>query len=146
MDSKGDFEEDEDGRTLTISDDPVECKAGPSSPVLHMDLDLSFAARKNPGTESNYTGIQEESILVIFELPDGSQGESMVSSSVPNKNGAPAHPRPHPSRPLLLVQARTDCRVPQKFRRERVRNPHCPAKALPLERFAAADDESSFAA
>ena len=80
MDCKRDFDEENDEeRMLTISDPELDFKAGPSSPVLHMDLDLSFAARKSPGTESNYTGIQEESILVIFELPDGSQGESMVS-------------------------------------------------------------------
>lgn len=76
-------ETDEDDRTLTISGDEemAECKASLSSPGLHMDLDLSFAAHKSTGRErgSNYTGVQEESILVIFELPDGSQGESMVS-------------------------------------------------------------------
>ena len=48
-----------------------------------MDLDLSFAmaeAMSKDGKESselkNSEGVQDENILVVFDLPDGSQGES----------------------------------------------------------------------
>ena len=75
--------EDEDNRTLTICADwdVDESKgvASPSSPggLLHgLDLDLTLAARKSDVSRGN-RGVQEESVLVVFDLPDGSQGESM---------------------------------------------------------------------
>ena len=89
MDAKGDErggggaagageDEGEDGRTLCVSAewDSDESKAGPSSPggLLHgLDLDLTLAERKDGG---GHRGVQEESVLVVFDLPDGSQGES----------------------------------------------------------------------
>jgi hypothetical protein len=49
-----------------------------SSPLMKgMDLDLSFAAAsKNTYKRGDCEGIQEESVTVVFDLPDGSQGES----------------------------------------------------------------------
>lgn len=40
-------------------------------------LDLSLAAEPKSGNGSQYTGpdIQEKEILIVFDLPDGSQGE-----------------------------------------------------------------------
>jgi hypothetical protein len=40
-----------------------------------MDLDLSLAEPKDQLNSKSY-GIQEESVTVVFELPDGSQGEN----------------------------------------------------------------------
>jgi hypothetical protein len=88
MDCKGNPHEDEDmdasssdARTLTICAEweVDESKAGPSSPggILHgLDLDLTLAERKTDGSRV-HRGVQEESVLVVFELPDCSQGESM---------------------------------------------------------------------
>ena len=73
--------EEDGGRTLTICADwaeEMQAKAGPSSPggLLHgLDLDLSLAERKSDGPRGR--GVQEECVLVVFDLPDGSQGESM---------------------------------------------------------------------
>lgn len=59
-----------------VEDDIVAVKA-PSSPLLQgMDLDLSLAPRKNE-QEIDSQRIQEENIIVNFELPDGSYGESI---------------------------------------------------------------------
>ncbi len=81
------IDEEEDHRTLKVSLSLGEAdfKGGaPSSPLLKgMDLDLSFAARKTEvNARMDYEGVQEESLLVIFDLPDGSQGESTVSLSL----------------------------------------------------------------
>lgn len=66
---------EEDQRTSNIIfDEPSDFKS-PMSPKLRgMGLDLSFTAaeRKRDGA-----GVQEEGILVVFDLPDGSQGESV---------------------------------------------------------------------
>jgi hypothetical protein len=46
-----------------------------------MDLDLSFAfgtsSAKDDKDMDGMNGVQEENILVIFDLPDGSQGENI---------------------------------------------------------------------
>lgn len=41
-----------------------------------MGLDLSLAPDKNEEKDSG-KGIQENTVLVVFDLPDGSQGESI---------------------------------------------------------------------
>jgi hypothetical protein len=71
----GEFPED-DKDTITINSARNNQDAKISSPLLRgMDLDLSFAASKEPNLDRE--GIQEQDITVIFELPDGSQGESV---------------------------------------------------------------------
>ena len=76
--------EEDDHRTLKVSLSLEENDfklTGPSSPLMKgMDLDLSFAARKTDAG-ADREGVQEESLLVIFDLPDGSQGESMVRTA-----------------------------------------------------------------
>jgi hypothetical protein len=70
-----DFEElgEDDKNTITVNSSRA---VKLSSPLLRgMDLDLSFAASKRPYEEQG-SGIQEQDVNVIFELPDGSQGES----------------------------------------------------------------------
>jgi hypothetical protein len=76
------LQDGEDDYTYSYMEDNSECKSNgikmPTSPLLKgMDLDLSFAEGRKRESD-NYEGIQEESVLVIFDLPDGSQGESMV--------------------------------------------------------------------
>lgn len=79
---------DDDPRTITLSsmesDQPGK---HPSSPLLKgMDLDLSYTRdRKGFDNDEEYRrrGVQEEEVMVIFELPDGSQGEMQVC---PNRN------------------------------------------------------------
>ena len=72
MDSKVCDEEDE--RTLPTpywGDQDDTCSE--ASPATHRgvgELDLSLAERKSRG------GVQEETILIVFDLPDGSQGEA----------------------------------------------------------------------
>jgi hypothetical protein len=65
----------EDKHTITINS-ARDVKI--SSPLMRgMDLDLSFAGSKDPyGRDENAIGVQEQEVLVVFELPDGSQGES----------------------------------------------------------------------
>lgn len=59
-----------------VEDDKVSAKT-PSSPLLKgMDLDLSLAPRKDE-QEIDSVRVQEENIIVNFELPDGSYGESI---------------------------------------------------------------------
>jgi hypothetical protein len=68
-----DFEDmmEDDKNTITLNSSR-EVKL--NSPLLRgMDLDLSFAASKNSYEQE---GIQEQDMNVVFELPDGSQGES----------------------------------------------------------------------
>jgi len=88
----GDYDEEEEyksedrKRTISIDDGFMlpGHKEAPTSPLLRgMDLDLSFAmaeAMSKDGKANSELkgeeGVQEESILVIFDLPDGSQGES----------------------------------------------------------------------
>jgi hypothetical protein len=70
-----DFEElvEDDKNTITVNSSRA---VKLNSPLLRgMDLDLSFAASKGP-YEQQGSGIQEQEVNVIFELPDGSQGES----------------------------------------------------------------------
>lgn len=58
---------------VACSEIPNDYTYAPSSPLLKgMDLDLSLASKK--GIESKC--VQEDTILVNFDLPDGSQGES----------------------------------------------------------------------
>lgn len=76
------LQDDEEDYTFSYMEDNSECKSNgikmPTSPLLKgMDLDLSFAEGMKRVSD-NYEGIQEESVIVIFDLPDGSQGESMV--------------------------------------------------------------------
>lgn len=64
---------DDDKNTITVNSSRV---VKMNSPLLRgMDLDLSFAASKGP-YESQGAGIQEQDVTVVFDLPDGSQGES----------------------------------------------------------------------
>jgi hypothetical protein len=68
-----DFEDmmEDDKNTITLNSSRV---VKLNSPLLRgMDLDLSFAACKNSYEQE---GIQEQDMNVVFELPDGSQGES----------------------------------------------------------------------
>ena len=73
---------DDDPRTITLSYTGEGARA-PSSPLLKgMDLDLSAARdRKGFSDEEDHRrkGVQEEEVIVIFELPDGSQGENQVN-------------------------------------------------------------------
>lgn len=64
---------DDDKDTITVNSSRIDTKL--SSPLLKgMGLDLSFAAESK---EDHYeqSGIQEHQVTVVFELPDGSQGE-----------------------------------------------------------------------
>lgn len=72
--------EEEDLRTLEVAVEELgDPKQGPASPLLRgMDLDLTFAASRKSEEGVGLRGVQEESVLVIFDLPDGSQGESLV--------------------------------------------------------------------
>jgi hypothetical protein len=92
-----DLEDDEDNeRTLYTGGEDFEGSTSPASPLMRgMELDLSFADSKSSryGSSSGGYGsdkkgynadeeacpIQETPVTVVFELPDGSQGESMVS-------------------------------------------------------------------
>ena len=69
-----DFEDvlEDDKNTITLDN---YCDVKINSPLMRgMDLDLSFAAAKD--LYEQVDGIQEHSVNVVFELPDGSQGES----------------------------------------------------------------------
>lgn len=72
-----DFEDlmDDDKDTIRVSSAQVP-NTKLNSPLMRgMELNLSFAAdRKDSYDES--ARIQEQDVLVIFELPDGSQGEN----------------------------------------------------------------------
>lgn len=72
-----DFEDlmDDDKDTIRVSSAQVS-NTKLNSPLMRgMELNLSFAAdRKDSYDES--ARIQEQDVLVIFELPDGSQGEN----------------------------------------------------------------------
>ena len=71
MDGKHDDEE-EDEQTLRIHGREQETAASKSSAAVRGvgELDLSLAERKTRG------GVQEECVVVVFDLPDGSQGEA----------------------------------------------------------------------
>ncbi len=59
-----------------VAQENVNANQSPSSPLLKgMDLDLSLAPRKDE--EQDSSRLQEGSIVVNFELPDGSYGESV---------------------------------------------------------------------
>ena len=69
----------EDFLEVAVENDDLHVSYGtgaPSSPLLKgMDLDLSLASRKNDSRGVNDC-VQEGNIIVNFDLPDGSQGES----------------------------------------------------------------------
>ena len=67
---------EEDHRTFIIDQDDIP----PSPSKKSLDLGLNFAKVEQNSYEHEETGIQEQSVLVVFELPDGSLGESYVSS------------------------------------------------------------------
>lgn len=67
-------EEDPRGDFISYMD-TADAKGVPSS-HRGVGLDLSFAAADKKGAESAPSGVQEENVVVVFELPDGSQGES----------------------------------------------------------------------
>ena len=74
---------DDDGRIMTVvADDDEEPEADSKSSSQRLSsssrhrgigLDLGFCSEKPSEKKQN---VQEDSILVIFELPDGSQGEA----------------------------------------------------------------------
>jgi hypothetical protein len=68
MDGKHDDEE-EDERTLIIHGETTASKSFAAVRGVG-ELDLSLAERKTRG------GVQEECVVVVFDLPDGSQGEA----------------------------------------------------------------------
>lgn len=85
LESEGSLEAINDfARIITIGDIDSEAdmkvgNAGPKSPYLRgMGLDLSFTSSNSAkqDEDKNSNGVQEESVLVVFDLPDGSQGES----------------------------------------------------------------------
>ena len=62
---------------VAAEDEDMVGVGAPSSPLLKgMDLDLSLAPRKQD-TDIHSQRVQEENIVVNFELPDGSYGESV---------------------------------------------------------------------
>lgn len=66
---------DDDKDTITVNSSRLDTKL--SSPLLKgMGLDLSFAAESKEDPYEHADGIQEHEVTVVFELPDGSQGES----------------------------------------------------------------------
>ncbi|KAJ1385420.1 hypothetical protein B484DRAFT_484784 [Ochromonadaceae sp. CCMP2298] len=68
-----DLEDNDDKHTITLNS---ARNMNVGSPLLKgMDLDLSFAGSKDPYRQEGL-GVQEQEVLVVFELPDGSQGES----------------------------------------------------------------------
>mmetsp|Transcript_26917 Transcript_26917/g.53907 ORF Transcript_26917/g.53907 Transcript_26917/m.53907 type:complete len:144 (+) Transcript_26917:37-468(+) len=67
-----DFDGEDDKNTITLNSSGIPKL---NSPLMRgMDLDLSFAAGKGPYDQDS-VGIQEQDVNVVFELPDGSQGE-----------------------------------------------------------------------
>ena len=77
-------EKEEDSRVISVdrNDDYDESEdldyksyALPQQIIRGMGLDLSLAPAKGDEKESG-KGIQESNVLVVFDLPDGSQGES----------------------------------------------------------------------
>jgi hypothetical protein len=56
----------------------------PQQVLRGMGLDLSLAPSKSEANDGG-KGIQENSVLVVFDLPDGSQGESFFKLGE-NKN------------------------------------------------------------
>lgn len=89
--SDGDDYLEEDGRTFTLDATDEECEnnsssssaasvASPKSRDRGLDLNLSKAEESQSKRGLTYgdaveDGIQEQNILVVFELPDGSSGE-----------------------------------------------------------------------
>ena len=77
-------EKEEDSRMIAVDRDDdydeiedLDYKSYPlpQQVIRGMGLDLSLAPAKGDEKESG-KGIQESSVLVVFDLPDGSQGES----------------------------------------------------------------------
>jgi hypothetical protein len=68
---------EEDGRTFVMSssahEEPLESPSKKSS-----GLALNFA-KISSDDDNEECGIQEQETLIVFELPDGSLGESYVS-------------------------------------------------------------------
>ena len=70
---------EEDNRTFVMAerDHPSYCSPSKKSAAL----ELNFAKVDFRSQDSTEDGIQEQPILVVFELPDGSVAESYVSCS-----------------------------------------------------------------
>ena len=91
----------EDDLTFVINPDDSSAKvSAPSPPVRGCGLDLSRAAafKGHPSEFAAEEQIQEQTVTVIFDLPDGSQGESefklghtveLLKSFVENEYGIP---------------------------------------------------------
>lgn len=77
-DSDKESYDDKDTIIVTDFDTKDEISMNGKTPK-GVNLDLSFAADSKTDHDSNThrEGIQEETLLVVFDLPDGSQGESM---------------------------------------------------------------------
>ena len=73
MSESKDTPRSEDFMEVAIENFDIRGPPSPSSPV--MGLDLSLAPRKAESFEGEH--VQEGSIVVNFDLPDGSQGESV---------------------------------------------------------------------
>jgi hypothetical protein len=67
------YDDDDDTEMFEISDS----KYAPSSPTRRMDLDLSSTFRRAE-SKDDHVDIQESEVMVIFDLPDGSQTEQNV--------------------------------------------------------------------
>ena len=73
-----DFEDmmDDDKDTITISNARDLHNTKLNSPLMKgMELNLSLAAARKDSFDGSH-GINEQDVLVVFELPDGSQGEN----------------------------------------------------------------------
>jgi len=65
----------EDKDTIRVTDAQNGSKLHSPPALRGMELNLSFAAERKDSQDDS-AQIQEQDVLVIFELPDGSQGES----------------------------------------------------------------------
>ena len=69
-------EDEHDPRMIRVH----SSEALPPRPVLGMRLDLKSVAitEEMQSMQKDYEGVQESQVMVVFELPDGSLGETMV--------------------------------------------------------------------
>ena len=67
---------EEDNRTFVMAERDATSYCSPSK--KSSSLELNFA-KVDFNSQENEEGIQEQPILVVFELPDGSVAESYVS-------------------------------------------------------------------
>lgn len=77
-------EKEADSRMISMNrDDDYDERSHPlpQQVIRGMGLDLSFAPAKGNERDAG-KGIQETSVLVVFDLPDGSQGESYFKLGV----------------------------------------------------------------